>query len=155
MIWMYSEMTPALLTTYEQLWITLVYTGMVRSSIKVGIQKLINWPCKFWLTRTCLLYTCICSRKQLIRYRQEHPETPDYLSFCRQQQHDSQHAHAVRLKTFDQDISFTDRLQGKISQNLFQQHGDFIGKRRDQIIAYQLSAVVGEQLQQITEVVRA
>lgn len=101
-----------------------------------------------------LLYPCICSRKQLIRYRQQHPNTADYPGFCREQPYDSQQSHAVRVKTFDRTIAFTDGLQGRFSQNLFKRHGDFIVKRRDRIIAYQLSAVVGERMQGITEVVR-
>lgn len=101
-----------------------------------------------------LLYPCICSRKQLIRYRNQHPNTPPYPGFCRDQQHHDQQAHAVRVKTFSETIRFNDALQGEISQNLYLEHGDFIVQRRDKIIAYQLSSVVGEQHQQITEVVR-
>ncbi len=101
-----------------------------------------------------LLFLCICSRKQLIRYRDQHPQQPGYPGFCRDRQLDERQSHAVRIKTLNATISFTDALQGQISQDLYHQYGDFIVKRRDQIIAYQLSAVVGEQQQHITEVVR-
>ena len=41
-----------------------------------------------------------------------------------------------------------------MEHNLARQHGDFIIKRRDRIIAYQLAVVVDDHAQRITEVVR-
>ncbi len=41
-----------------------------------------------------------------------------------------------------------------ISHNLAEQHGDFILKRKDQIIAYQFAVVVDDNLQHINHVVR-
>lgn len=101
-----------------------------------------------------LIFSCLCSRKQLMRYRKQYPEATAYSGLCRKQQYDNQLQHTLRIKTFSETIRFVDLLQGEIKQNLQQKCGDFIVKRRDQIISYQLSTVVSEQLQQISEVVR-
>jgi glutamyl-Q tRNA(Asp) synthetase len=45
-------------------------------------------------------------------------------------------------------------LQGTISQNLGREHGDFVLRRRDQIVAYQFAVVVDDHQQQINHVVR-
>ncbi len=62
--------------------------------------------------------------------------------------------HALRVKTGNSIIAFQDELQGPISSNLAEQHGDFILKRKDQIIAYQFAVVVDDNLQNINHVVR-
>ncbi len=54
----------------------------------------------------------------------------------------------------DTDICFEDRLQGRHCSNLQQDLGDFVLKRRDGIINYQLAVVVDDYLQGITDVVR-
>ncbi len=51
-------------------------------------------------------------------------------------------------------ITFDDRLQGQITSIPGLNHGDFIIRRKDNIIAYQLAVVVDDHLQQISEVVR-
>jgi glutamyl-Q tRNA(Asp) synthetase len=58
------------------------------------------------------------------------------------------------LKVADQLICFEDRLQGQQSANLKHDLGDFVLKRRDSIISYQLAVVVDDYLQGITHVVR-
>ena len=54
---------------------------------------------------------------------------------------------AIRLKVTDQLICFDDRLQGQQCSNLQHDLGDFVLKRRDGIISYQLAVVVDDYLQ--------
>ena len=61
---------------------------------------------------------------------------------------------AIRLRTNDEPISFTDALQGTHTQRLESESGDFVIRRRDGLIAYQLAVVVDDALEGITEVVR-
>jgi glutamyl-Q tRNA(Asp) synthetase len=63
-------------------------------------------------------------------------------------------AYALRLKTDDRLITFYDELQGDIAHNLARQHGDFIVKRKDQIIAYQFAVVIDDAEQGVNHVVR-
>ena len=51
-------------------------------------------------------------------------------------------------------IAFKDAIQGNISQQLSQEVGDFILKRKDGIFAYQLAVVVDDFEQGVTNVVR-
>ncbi len=101
-----------------------------------------------------LLYPCNCTRKGLIRYYQQSSGPAIYPGFCRNKTISENQPHALRIKTENINITFTDQLQGDIIENLQQLHGDFILKRKDRIIAYQLAVVVDDHLQGITEVVR-
>lgn len=101
-----------------------------------------------------LLYPCICTRKALIQYHIQNPGANTYPKFCRHKKISESQEHALRIKTENMDISFTDLLQGNITENLQLQHGDFILKRKDHIIAYQLAVVIDDQFQQVTEIVR-
>lgn len=91
------------------------------------------------------IYRCQCSRKNL---------TPIYTQTCRNQQIPFNIPHSLRIKTDARQISFNDGLQGQISHNLASQHGDFILKRRDNIIAYQFAVVLDDFRQNINHVVR-
>ena len=51
-------------------------------------------------------------------------------------------------------MSFDDALQGRITQNLENEIGDFVVKRADGLFAYQLAVVVDDATQGITDVVR-
>lgn len=93
-----------------------------------------------------MIYRCTCSRKML---------TSDiYPGHCKDRPIASDRPHALRIKTDRRMISFHDELQGSITHNLAEQHGDFILKRRDQITAYQFAVVIDDERQQVNQVVR-
>ena len=97
-----------------------------------------------------LIYGCACSRKQLQAHDAfitAYPQTCRALNLPFEQ-------HAIRLKTNNQTICFDDLIQGHCCENLSNTTGDFVLKRRDGIISYQLAVVVDDALQGITHVVR-
>jgi len=51
-------------------------------------------------------------------------------------------------------VTFNDALQGRITQNLETEIGDFVVKRADGLFAYQLAVVVDDAFQSITHIVR-
>ncbi|WP_353142380.1 tRNA glutamyl-Q(34) synthetase GluQRS [Acinetobacter pragensis] len=93
-----------------------------------------------------LVYACQCTRKML-------GSNHIYQGTCRNLDLPLDHQ-AVRVKVDEQEICFTDRLQGTHCCNLQQDLGDFVLKRRDGIINYQLAVVVDDYLQGMTHVVR-
>lgn len=97
------------------------------------------------LVKDKLIYPCTCSRKAL---------TSIYPGVCRDRQALPQSPYSLRIKTDNRIISFDDKLQGLISHNLAEEHGDFILKRKDQIIAYQFAVVIDDDRQRINHVVR-
>ena len=97
-----------------------------------------------------LIYACACSRKQLqanVSLNSTYPQTCRHLNLPFNGQ-------AIRLKTTSQLICFDDLIQGTCCENLSQTTGDFVLKRRDGIISYQLAVVVDDAMQGITQVVR-
>ncbi len=99
------------------------------------------------------VYPCSCSRKTLANFQQSQ-SVAIYPGFCRNRTTVSSESYAWRLKTPAVSVEFVDGLQGFVHQALAEQQGDFILKRRDQIIAYPFAVVIDDQHQQITEVVR-
>ncbi len=51
-------------------------------------------------------------------------------------------------------MQFNDLIQGKQSQNLDKEVGDFIVKRKDGLYAYQLAVVIDDAFQEITHIIR-
>ncbi|BBQ50560.1 tRNA glutamyl-Q(34) synthetase GluQRS [Acinetobacter pittii] len=98
------------------------------------------------LKREGLIYACQCTRKML-------GSNAIYAGTCRDLNLDFQ-GQAIRVTVQDQQICFDDRLQGRHCSNLQHDLGDFVLKRRDGIINYQLAVVVDDYLQGITHVVR-
>ncbi|ENX44381.1 glutamyl-Q tRNA(Asp) synthetase [Acinetobacter sp. NIPH 2100] len=98
------------------------------------------------LKQSQAIYACQCTRKML-------GSNHIYIGTCRDLNLDFVDQ-AIRLKVSDQLICFQDRLQGQQCSNLQQDLGDFVLKRRDSIISYQLAVVVDDYLQGITHVVR-
>jgi glutamyl-Q tRNA(Asp) synthetase len=102
-------------------------------------------------------YRCTCSRKSLAdQFPDDSPISKHsiYPGICRDKFISTDSPHAIRIKAEDCALSFNDELQGKISHNLANQHGDFILKRKDEIIAYQFAVVVDDMLQNVNHVVR-
>jgi len=96
-----------------------------------------------------LVFPCSCSRKQLANSNSQ-----IYPGTCRSRQLPETGEHALRILAQDITIEFNDIVMGKQSQNMEQQCGDFVIKRRDGLFAYQLAVVVDDALQNITEIVR-
>ncbi|OAL78715.1 tRNA glutamyl-Q(34) synthetase GluQRS [Acinetobacter sp. SFA] len=93
-----------------------------------------------------LVYACQCTRKML-------GSNHIYQDTCRDLGLAFEHQ-AIRLKVEDVEICFEDRLQGRHCSELKKDLGDFVLKRRDGIINYQLAVVVDDHLQGMTHVVR-
>lgn len=96
-------------------------------------------------------YPCGCSRRDLA----DAPRGPlgvIYPGTCRTGCNATETA--IRVRTDNSAVTFTDRLQGPQVQRLEQESGDFVILRRDGLIAYQLAVVVDDFLQGVTEIVR-
>jgi glutamyl-Q tRNA(Asp) synthetase len=96
-----------------------------------------------------LVFPCSCSRKLLARSNRN-----IYPGICRQRRLPEHNKHALRVIANNVNIEFNDAVMGKQSQNIKQQCGDFIVKRRDGLFAYQLAVVVDDAMQNISEIVR-
>ncbi len=94
-----------------------------------------------------LAYPCGCSSKEI-------PKESPYPGTCRHGLPPGRVGRSIRLKTHDEVVLFDDALQGAQRQIPSQQTGDFIIRRGDGLIAYQLAVVVDDHAQSITEVVR-
>lgn len=92
------------------------------------------------------IYACQCTRKQL-------NGSTIYANTCRDLALDFSN-NAIRLKVNQDIIEFDDLLQGHQSSCLLHDLGDFVLKRRDGIISYQLAVVVDDYLQGITHIIR-
>jgi glutamyl-Q tRNA(Asp) synthetase len=109
------------------------------------------------LAQDGLTYRCVCSRKDLAGLPDNiaNPHKMGvYPGTCRDKLINESTPHAIRLKTDAIDLSFEDGLQGEISCKLLKEGGDFILKRRDNIIAYQFAVVIDDYLQGINQIVR-
>lgn len=93
-------------------------------------------------------YYCDCSRRDLTLYQGLYPGT------CRERHLPAAKHHAVRVLTTSHPLAFTDRLQGPFQQQLENDLGDFIIRRRDGIVAYQLAVVMDDIAQGVTDIVR-
>jgi glutamyl-Q tRNA(Asp) synthetase len=77
-----------------------------------------------------------------------------YPGTCRAGLPAGKEARALRLKVGVQRIEFEDRLQGPQAQSLDREVGDFVLKRADGMVSYQLAVVVDDAEQGVTDVVR-
>ncbi|HJV93058.1 MAG TPA: tRNA glutamyl-Q(34) synthetase GluQRS, partial [Azonexus sp.] len=103
-----------------------------------------------------LAYGCACSRKE-IADSASRPAIDGGLAYpgtCRHGLPAGRSVRAWRLRVGDEEIAFTDRLQGRVAQHLERDVGDFVLLRADGLFAYQLAVVVDDAAQGITDVVR-
>ncbi len=102
-----------------------------------------------------IIYPCTCTRKEIA-------DSSNiigidgfvYPGTCLHQAIKPNAASALRIRVDDAEISFQDAIQGKITQNLQNSVGDFVLKRADGLITYQLAVVVDDAAQGVTHVVR-
>lgn len=98
------------------------------------------------------LYFCQCSRREIRqRLAATNAESGHYDGWCRDRHHLSG---ALRVRTTNEPIRVSDRLQPDIQVRLEANGGDFIVKRKDGLMAYQLACVVDDEYQGISHIVR-
>lgn len=100
------------------------------------------------LRRADLVFPCWCSRSDLAAARGLHRDGHCIAAA------DPTRAPAWRIRVPDEDIHFTDALQGPQSQRLRDEVGDFVIRRVEGFYSYQLACVVDDAWQGITDVVR-
>jgi glutamyl-Q tRNA(Asp) synthetase len=122
------------------------------------------------LSELDLTYACGCSRRQMATAAAAvGPEGPIYPGTCRRRP-TARNIHpasstsssvpvtapreAIRLRVETPPLSFYDRVQGWIVQDLMTEVGDFVLRRADGLHAYQLAVVVDDAFQGITDIVR-
>ena len=101
-----------------------------------------------------LIYPCTCSRKEIADSAVQGIDGAIYPGTCRHGLAPGKTARAWRIITEDVLTCFNDDIQGRISQNLARDIGDFVLKRADGLFAYQLAVVADDAAQGITHVVR-
>jgi len=108
------------------------------------------------LIRSKQVYPCACSRKEISDSTQRAAIDGGlaYPGTCRHGLPAGRSARAWRLRAEAEEISFDDRLQGRISQHLEQDVGDFVLRRADGLFAYQLAVAVDDEFQGISDIVR-
>lgn len=93
-------------------------------------------------------YPCGCSRRDL-------PPSGIYPGTCRNGLPSGKQARSIRLRTDTADeIVFDDRVQGGIREHPGARTGDFVIRRADGLMAYQLAVVVDDAASDVSEVVR-
>jgi glutamyl-Q tRNA(Asp) synthetase len=103
-----------------------------------------------------LAYGCACSRKEIAdaAHRPAIDGGLVYPGTCRAGLPPGRPARAWRLRVGDEPVAFTDRLQGRLVQNLEHDVGDFVLRRADGPFAYQLAVAVDDEFQGISDIVR-
>jgi glutamyl-Q tRNA(Asp) synthetase len=101
-----------------------------------------------------LVYPCVCSRKEIADSSVRGIDGPVYPGTCRTRLSADRPAYALRLRTDNAVISFTDAIQGSVIQDVENAVGDFVVQRADGLASYQLAVVVDDAAQQISHVVR-
>ncbi|MGQ0618781.1 MAG: tRNA glutamyl-Q(34) synthetase GluQRS [Panacagrimonas sp.] len=100
------------------------------------------------------LYRCRCSRADLALQSLPGPDEAVYAGTCRDLGVPIGDVTALRMRVPDVRLIIEDAAAGPISRSLRSDVGDFILRRRDGQIAYQLACAVDEQAQGVTDVVR-
>ncbi len=98
------------------------------------------------------LFGCSCSRKALAGAALTGVDGPVYPGTCRGRR--LAEGVAWRFRTGPERIRFRDALQGEAACDLERECGDFVLRRADGVITYQLAVVVDDAAQGVTHVVR-
>ena len=95
-----------------------------------------------------LCYDCDCTRPQIKAMGSV------YDGSCRSRTRPPADKFARRIKTTNKLIEIEDLVQGHYEQNLGRDTGDFVLRRKDGLIAYQLAVVADDDFQNISHVIR-
>jgi len=139
-------------------WLGLEFDGPVIVQSNRGQQYLAAFN---RLVAQGMVFPCRCSRRDIEQALSApdgtHPAS-SYPGTCRPDQHPVparyDGALAWRFLASDVAVAYTDQVLGTQNANLRQHPGDFVVRRKDGIIAYQLASVVDDGLLGVTDVVR-
>ena len=116
------------------------------------------------LERAGMTYWCGCSRSEIadsalvFRNGGDQALAPDgariYPGTCRNGLALGKKPRALRVRTNPGPVRFSDRLLGDFTQSVEREVGDFVLRRADGQVAYQLAVVVDDSVQGVTDVVR-
>ena len=106
------------------------------------------------LERRGATYPCGCTRSEIVDSALAIDGARIYPGTCRGGLAPGRRARATRVRTVAAPIRFVDRVQGEIVQSVEREVGDFVLRRADGLIAYQLAVVVDDAEQGVTDVVR-
>ena len=141
--------TDSILTTLEQLQMS--WDGpVIYQSTRSGLYE----EALDDLRQQGYLYDCGCTRKEVADSAIHTQAGAIYPGTCRNGLPAGRSARSVRVCVNNAEISLQDRLQGSIHQHLGTATGDFIVRRADKLVAYQLAVVVDDAEQGINAVVR-
>jgi glutamyl-Q tRNA(Asp) synthetase len=101
-------------------------------------------------------YWCGCSRREIAdsAVSLAADGATVYPGTCRAGLPPGRTARALRVRTDGETIRFVDRVQGTQAQAVEREVGDFVLRRADGVLAYQLAVVVDDAEQGVTDVVR-
>lgn len=99
-------------------------------------------------------YSCGCTRREISDSALAIDGARVYPGTCRGGLAPGKVHRATRLRTEAEPIRFIDRVQGELVQSVECEVGDFVLRRADGLVAYQLAVVVDDAEQGVTHVVR-
>lgn len=104
------------------------------------------------------LYPCGCTRREIADSMPAAKGVPGaprrYPGTCRAGVRSGRAERSLRVRVEPGEISFEDAVQGRVGQDVDREVGDFVLRRSDGQIAYQLAVVVDDAQQGVTHVVR-
>jgi glutamyl-Q tRNA(Asp) synthetase len=107
------------------------------------------------LVQRGLAYACGCTRREIAQLASApHEEVVVYPGICRNGLPAEKVERALRVKVYDEVISFMDGIMGRYSQHLTASCGDFVIHRADGPYAYHLAVVVDDAAAGVNQVVR-
>lgn len=107
------------------------------------------------LVQRGLAYACGCTRREIAQLASApHEDVVVYPGICRNGLLTEKVERALRVKVYDEVISFMDGIMGRYSQHLTASCGDFVIHRADGPYAYHLAVVVDDAAAGVNQVVR-
>lgn len=107
-----------------------------------------------WLTARERVFACACSRQDVAAAGVAGLEGPVYPGTCRLGMPHGRKGRSIRLRVDQRYWTVNDRGLGPIGFDLQRLGGDFVIRRADGVVAYQLATVVDDIALGVTDVVR-
>ena len=96
------------------------------------------------LRQSQLLYPCACSRREIADSAMAGADGSVYPGTCRDGRGSLRAARALRLDTRGRIVAFDDAVQGRVTQDIAVDVGDFVLYRADRVFAYHLATAVDD-----------